>query len=76
MQGLKIGSSSAEADARVNRNFMRRMNVSTLDCPDAIAVTDIYAKWDSVNRKYISMRGGSVEQDFDVSVSVVLSGRD
>lgn len=31
-----------------------------------------FQKWDSVDREYISMGGGSVEQDFNVSVAVVL----
>ncbi|MEX0143839.1 DUF4935 domain-containing protein [Massilia sp. LMS1-1-1.1] len=31
-----------------------------------------FQKWDSVDREYISMGGGSIVQDFDVSVSVVL----
>jgi hypothetical protein len=31
-----------------------------------------FEKWDSIDREYISMGSGSVEQDFDVSVSVVL----
>ncbi|MEO5934837.1 MAG: PIN domain-containing protein [Duganella sp.] len=31
-----------------------------------------FQKWDSIDKEYISMGGGSVEQDFDVSVSVVL----
>lgn len=31
-----------------------------------------FQKWDSIDKEYISMGDGSVEEDFDVSVSVVL----
>jgi hypothetical protein len=31
-----------------------------------------FQKWDSIDREYISMGSGSVDQDFDVSVAVVL----